>query len=130
MVTSDTNLKKALQPLFTVSKLFGICPFAIKNERVTYTGTICSIIILIAYLTFHIICVIDGLTNSSENDNFVTMTINSFNRYSGVVSLLIIIVVGIVQQKKVLSALQIMHNVDTMFKEDVNIKIDDSKYSR
>lgn len=130
MVKSETSLKKALQPLFILSKLFGICPFSIKDERVTYTGTISSIIMLIAYCSFHIISVSDELADNGNESNFVTMTINSFNRYSGIVSLCIIIVMGIVHQKDILSALQIIHSMDAMFQEEVNIKIDDSKYSR
>lgn len=130
MVTKETNLKSALLPLFLISKLFGICPFSIKNECVTYTGTISSFIILIAYCTFHIISVSDGLANTSNEPNFVTVTINSFNRHSGFVSLVILILMAIVHQKEVTKALRIMHKVDTMFKEEVNIKIDDSQYSR
>lgn len=40
------------------------------------------------------------------------------------------IVMGIVHQKDILSALQIMHCMDVMFQEEINIIIDDSKYSR
>lgn len=130
MVKSETSLKKALWPLFIVSKLFGICPFSIKRERVTYTGTILSIIMLIAYCSFHIISVFDELSDNSNEANFVTMTINSFNRYSGIASLFIMLVMGMVHQTKILKALQIMHSIDIMFQEEVNIQIDDSSYSR
>lgn len=130
MGKSETSLKKALWPLFIVSKIFGICPFSIKHERVTYTGTILSIIMLIAYCSFHIVSVTNALSDDSNESNFVTVTINSFNRYSGIASLFIIITMGIVHQKDIISAIQIMHSIDDMFQDDVNIKIDDSKYSR
>lgn len=130
MVKSETSLRKALLPLFIVSKLFGICPFSIKHERVTYTGTILSIVMLIGYCSFHIISVTNELADNSNESNFVTITINSFNRYSGIASFVIILIMGILHQKDILNALQIMHSIDEMFQEDVNIKIDDSKYSR
>ncbi len=72
----------------------------------------------------------DELIDNSNETNFVTMTINSFNRYSGIASLFIILVTGIIHQKSILNALQIMHSVDGMFQKEVNVNIDDSRYSR
>lgn len=130
MVKSETSLKKALRPLFIASKLFGICPFSIKHERVTYTGTILSIVMLVAYCSFHLISVFGELSDNSNESNFVTMTINTFNRYSGIASLFIMLVMGMVHQRKILNAIRLMHSIDVMFQEEVNIKIDDSTYSR
>ncbi|XP_037033185.1 putative gustatory receptor 28b [Bradysia coprophila] len=130
MVKGGTSLKRALWPLFIVSKLFGICPFSIRHERVSYLGTIVSIVMLASYCSFHFISASDELTDNSSETNFVTMAINSFNRYSGIVSLFVIAVMGIVHQKEILNALQIMHSIDGIFRKEVNIEIDDSIYSR
>lgn len=153
MVKRETSLKQALWPLFIVSKLFGICPFSIRHERISYVGTFLSTVMLISYCSFHFIrsvvrrvsisirlylilrfiaCIsVSGeLTDNSSDTNFVTMTINSFNRYSGIVSLFVISVMGIVHQTRILNAVQIMHSIDSMFRRDVNIQIDDSIYSR
>lgn len=117
--------------MYIISKLILQSPFSLGTEKTkpsySHIGTIYSLSGLILYDIFHIFSanqiteLIEGVPTEVKNMGLVSILIDLYNRYSGVVLCSISIFIGIVQQRKILKFVIVMENIDSNFEKSLGI---------
>lgn len=96
--TESENIFEVVRPLYRMSRLFGICPYTINNDRVIVTQ--CDCIAFIAWLAFYIyILIVIGNSNyentqfsASELANFGPKMTIMFGSFVSVIILLMVLI--------------------------------------
>lgn len=127
----NTKLRKAMLPIYIISKLILQSPFSLGTEKTnpsySHIGTIYSLTGLILYDIFHILSanqiteMIEGIPIEAKDMGLVSILIDLYNRYSGVLLCSINIFIGIVQQRKIVKFITIMENIDSDFERNLTI---------
>ncbi|XP_055680818.1 uncharacterized protein LOC129788623 [Lutzomyia longipalpis] len=129
------SFRSSLRVLFYFSRVCGLAPLAInfKNslEEISQSrfGVIYSILMGITYGAFHVTSSLFNLDEKADS-NIITNIINYYNRYSRLLLFWICIVNAIVNQKKIIRALQLIENVDRLFANDLGYRVSHIKFSR
>lgn len=114
-------------PLHLISKCVALDAFSIKSLRPSWIGTSISIGLWISYTTFH---VYSAQTNLNQNDlNFISLIIDSYNRYSNLFCLCVIIIMANFQQKKLSAIHNQFEYVDEVCSKHLSLTINNIKWS-
>lgn len=135
------KIRKAMLPIYIMSKLILHSPFTLGTEKIkpssSYIGSIYSICGIVIYVTFHIYSAnqITELVASadivSKDYGLVSILIDLYNRYSGVVLFAINIFVGVCQQKKIVTFITRVESIDSDFENHLGISnVDNLEWMR
>lgn len=123
------SLRKALAPMLLYSRLAGVCPFGRNPPKVSKFGSFMSILISASFSIFHFLGTFKSLIKKSD-PNFVAITINSFNRYQGIASMLLYISMAAIFQGRIVQGLLTMESVDKIFIEKLRNQPNNRNYRR
>ncbi|XP_059617730.1 putative gustatory receptor 2a [Phlebotomus argentipes] len=128
------SFRESLRSLFYFSRVCGLAPISINFKDITEIstskfGTIYSVLVGIAYGSFHVISSLFNL-NEQDDSNIITSVINYYNRYSRLALFWICILNAIVNQRRIVRAIRLIENVDKLFASELNCRTNNVKFSR
>ncbi|GAB0099338.1 Gustatory receptor [Sergentomyia squamirostris] len=128
------SFRESLRFLLYFSRLCGLAPISvdfrgsgtISSSRL---GIIYSILVAIAYGSFHVASSIFNLSEKEEH-NIITNVINYYNRYSRLVLFWVCIGNALINQRRIIQTFNLIENVDKLFATELNIHSNHAKFSR
>lgn len=122
-------LRRALLPLYIVSKIMCINPFSLNTLRPSKAGTVLTLCQGIGYAVFHLWMSKRDMSEESSK-NLVRQLIDSYNRYSGFCAFCILVVTSICVQRKIVTIIRNIENVDDIFQHKLGQIIDNRTWRR
>lgn len=148
------KLRKAFFPLYVVSKLLCICPFSLMSLQPSILGSIITICQTIGYAIFHLWSVLLNQNKCKTHSfgkcnrlilifrlvkrdiseetakNVVRQLIDSYNRYSGFCVFCFVVIASTANQRKIVTVIRNIEEVDIIFEEKLNTPIDNHRWRR
>lgn len=112
------KVRTALFPLHTVSRIFCISAFSLKQLQQSSLDILLTICGAIVYITFYLIMLSKNtyysITSESKR-NLIGILIDCYNRYSGFCVFCILVITSILTQSKIIKGIEILEAVDSTF---------------
>lgn len=130
-MTSNVSFKQSIYPLFIISKFTGTWPFSLYPLKVSVLGTLLSVGTITGYSIYHIIAAARNTAVSKTNTiSFITIIIESFNRYSGLFCVVVLSCTMNINQRNMVRALEVIEEVDREFASVITYPIDNTNIRR
>lgn len=123
------DVRKAIFPLYIVSKLLCTCPFSLKTLRPSLFGSVVTICQAIGYTFFHLWMVNHDMSTDSAK-NLIRQLIDSYNRYSGFCAFCFLVITSMWNQAKIVSVIRNVEVIDQIFEKKLDTPIDNRTWRR
>lgn len=117
------TLQKSLLPLIVPSKLLGLCVYSTNPFKPSYFGTIIALCGATIFSFFFLIDKSDEISIKEVSNDFVANILFLYDHYGDLTTMMIYILFGILLQGKLVKALQMIQDVDQVFTDELNVKI-------
>lgn len=114
------KLRKALLPLYIVSKILCINPLSLKYFRPSKFGTILTICQAVGYIVFHL-WMVNRDMSTDLTKNLVRQLIDSYNRYSGFCAFCFLVVTSLFTQNKIVTVIKNIEDIDNILETKLNV---------
>lgn len=123
------ELRKAIFPLYVVSKVLCTCPFSLKTLRPSLFGSVVTACQAIGYTFFHLWMVNHDMSADSAK-NLIRQLIDSYNRYSGFCAFCFLVTASMWNQAKIVSVIRDIEVIDRIFEQKLDTPIDNRIWRR
>lgn len=123
------ELRKAILPLYIVSKVLCTSPFSLKSLRPSFFGSVVTICQAIGYTIFHLWMVNRDMSAESTK-NLVRQLIDSYNHYSGFCAFCFLVITSTWNQAKIVTVIQNIEDIDRIFEQKLETSVDNRSWRR
>lgn len=123
------ELRKAILPLYIVSKVLCTSPFSLKTLRPSFFGSVVTICQAIGYTIFHLFLVNRDMSTESSK-NLVRQLIDSYNRYSGFCAFCFLVIASTWNQAKIVTVIQNIEDIDRILEQKLETPVDNRTWRR
>ncbi|XP_058449151.1 uncharacterized protein LOC131429121 [Malaya genurostris] len=149
---TDESLIKHLKPLYFVSKLFSLSPYRLiyghnKRAQISVPGMVQSLVAIVLYSAFHFYTNYnDDFTGTAKSNRIssanesssagngtgdgatVSIMIDIYSRYSILVLYWILITGAVLNQRNLITSLELFVQVDELFRTQLGVVVPNSKW--
>lgn len=128
ITTKMLPLRKAMLPLYIISKILCTGAFSLKKLRPSKIGTAVTLCQMFSYGAFHVWSDRHNMSHSAKN--MVRQIIDAHNQYCGLCAFCFLVIASLFKQPHIVQIIQSLEDVDRIFQEKLSVAVDNRKWQR
>lgn len=121
-------LRRAMLPLYIISKILCTSAFSLKKLRPSKIGTSVTLCQVFFYGAFHVWSDRHNMSRSARN--MVHQIIDAHNQYCGLCAFCFLVIASLFQQPRIVQVIRNIEDVDRIFQQKLSMAVDNSKWQR